>query len=224
MRHSSFVNQARNGEGEDRPLEDNQRLEFLGDAVLGLCVGTLLYETYPEMKEGEMTKMRAGLVNESQLADLARRIDLAESLFLGRGEESTGGRDKDSILADALEAVLAAIYLDGGFRAALEVVENLWGDLIAQGPGVDLFGDYKTQLQELTQRLFGEVPAYHLTGSEGPDHARTFEISLVLAGRALSTGRGRSKKAAEKAAARRALELLGQEGAGLLMTPSGSGS
>ncbi|MBU2551467.1 MAG: ribonuclease III [Proteobacteria bacterium] len=210
LRHRSYVHQFRSETDEAQDMEDNQRLEFLGDAVLGLCVGTLLYDTFPDFKEGEMSKMRAGLVNEARLAKLARQIDLPSSLLLGRGEDATGGRDKDSILADAVEAVLAAIYLDGGFEASMEVVENLWGELISLGPGIELLGDYKTRLQELTQRVYGEVPTYLLTGTEGPDHDRTFEVSLVVGGRPLASGKGRSKKAAEKAAARSALEKLGR--------------
>lgn len=208
LRHRSFVHQFRAATDEEPLPEDNQRLEFLGDAVLSLCVGALLYQSFPGLKEGELSKMRAGLVNEVQLADMARQIGVPGGLLVGRGEEASGGRDKNSILADALEAILAAVYLDKGFNAAMGVVENLWRGLIARYPGDDLLQDSKTSLQELTQRLFGLIPEYRLTGSEGPDHARTFEVTLVLGGKELSTGRGRSKKEAEKEAARAGLESL----------------
>ena len=208
LRHRSFVHQFKDKEDVDQLLEDNQRFEFLGDAVLGLCISTLLYDEFPDDKEGTLSRMRAGLVNESRLANLAREIGVSEALFLGRGEETTGGRDKNSILADALEAIMAAVYLDGGYEAAFMVVDRLWGDLIVRAAANDLLRDYKTQLQERTQRDWGLTPQYHLTGSEGPDHARTFEITLYLGNRAVSTGRGRSKKSAEQAAARSALEML----------------
>ena len=127
LRHRSFINQGRDHEHEDLEFEDNQRLEFLGDAVLSLCVSTLLYQTFPDLKEGQLSKMRAGLVNETQLSAIARKIGVPDNLILGRGEEITDGRNKNSILADAVEALLAAIYLDRGYGAAMGVVEKLWG-------------------------------------------------------------------------------------------------
>lgn len=208
LRHRSYVHQPPEGAAEAEALEDNQRLEFLGDAVLSLCVSTLLCRTFPHLKEGEMSKMRAGLVNESQLSDKARELGLPPCLFLGRGEEASGGRDKNSILADALEAVLAAVYLDQGFDQVLGVVERLWGDLIARSSEQDFLQDYKTRLQELTQQRFGQAPKYHLARTAGPDHARVFEVSLRVGSLKLSTGRGRSKKEAEQDAARSALDLL----------------
>ncbi|MEW5723209.1 MAG: ribonuclease III, partial [Thermodesulfobacteriota bacterium] len=193
-------------------LEDNQRFEFLGDAVLSLCVSALLFHRFTDLKEGELSRMRAGLVREAGLADMAREIGLCEALYLGRGEEATGGRDKNSILADALEALMAAVYLDGGFPAAMGVVERLWGDLIARSGRDDFLMDYKTRLQEETQAAFGQTPEYKLTGSQGPDHARVFEVTLELDGREISTGRGKSKKEAEQNAAKAALKALKNKG------------
>lgn len=208
LRHRSFINQARDTDNSGRRLDDNQRLEFLGDAVLSLAISTLLYQTFPDLQEGQLSKMRAGLVNEVQLSDIARDISIAPCLFLGRGEEATGGREKNSILADALEAVLAAIYLDEGFAKALKVVDARWGSLIARSSRDDLLKDFKTRIQEYTQRAFSLTPEYRLNGSSGPDHARVFEVSLILAGQKISDGRGRSKKEAEQNAAQNALKTI----------------
>ncbi len=208
LRHRSFVNQFRDPADPDRKIEDNQRLEFLGDAVLSLCVSTMLYSSFPDLKEGELSKMRAGLVNENQLAEIAREISMPECLFLGRGEEATGGRDKNSILADAVEALLAAIYLDRGFEAVMDVIESRWGGMVARATRDDFLKDFKTKLQEETQRSLGLTPEYRLTGSTGPDHARTFEVAVILGDKEAATGQGRSKKEAEQQAARNALDLL----------------
>ncbi|MBW1709153.1 MAG: ribonuclease III [Deltaproteobacteria bacterium] len=208
LRHRSYIHEVRSDVKEGEPVEDNQRFEFLGDAVLSLCISTLLYETFPKDKEGELSKMRAGLVNESQLANIARSIGVAPCLALGRGEEATGGRDKSSILADAFEAILAAIYLDGGFTAAINVVEHLLGDLIVKSSTQDFLKDYKTRLQELTQELFNKAPVYRLDGTEGPDHSKTFVVTLTLGAEEVAVGQGRSKKEAERSAARAALQVL----------------
>ena len=208
LRHRSYVHQQVETPGFHAPLEDNQRLEFLGDAVLSLATSTLLYEKFPNIKEGVLSRMRAGLVNELQLSGLARDIGIPPALYLGRGEETTGGRDKNSILADALEAVLAAVYLDGGFPAAMRVVSRLFKELISRSSQDDLLKDFKTRLQEKTQGTLGQTPEYKLTASEGPDHARIFEITLYLGGVAVSSGRGRSKKEAEQAAAKAGLDKI----------------
>jgi ribonuclease III len=210
LRHRSYVHQRRDSEAGAPHKPDNQRYEFLGDAVLGLCVSTLLYRTFPELNEGDLSRMRAGLVNEMQLARLAREIGVPAALLLGRGEETTRGRDKNSILADALEAIVAAVYLDGGFPAAMNLVEGLLGTLIARASRDDLLKDFKTRLQEETQQLTGKIPEYRMAGSEGPDHARVFSVNLILDGQTLSTGQGRSKKEAEQSAAHAALEVLKQ--------------
>jgi len=208
LSHRSFVHQLKSMITTGDEPEDNQRFEFLGDSVLSLCVSTLLFDKFPGVKEGELSRMRAGLVHEGGLAEMAREIGVNRALLLGRGEETTGGRDKNSILADALEAVMAAVYLDGGFDAAMVVVKKLWGDLIARSSKDDFLKDFKTRFQEESQAAFGLTPDYRLTGTEGPDHARTFEVTLELAGREVSTGRGRSKKEAEQAAAKAALKRL----------------
>jgi len=207
LRHRSYVHQHREAGDTEEIMPDNQRLEFLGDAVLSLSVSTLMYDRFPLVKEGVLSRRRAGLVNETQLADMARKIGVPEALFLGRGEEGSGGRNKNSILADTLEAILAAVYLDGGFKTALDVVTRLWGGLIDRSPQNDFLKDFKTRLQEETQAEYGQTPEYRLTGTEGPDHDRTFEITLYLDGQALSVGRGKSKKEAEQHAARTALGL-----------------
>lgn len=208
LRHSSYVHETYADSEGTQPVEDYQRLEFLGDSVLSLCVSTRLYQMFADVGEGELSKMRAGLVNDTQLAKIAREIGVAPCIYLGRGEEATGGRDKNSILADALEAILAAVYLDGGLPPVLDVVETLMGDLIKRSLSHDLLKDYKTRLQELTQELYNQNPVYSLTGTSGPDHSRTFEVSLSLVGEDLSQGWGRSKKEAEMSAARAALEIL----------------
>lgn len=203
--HRSYVHQFREG---GAVVEDNQRLEFLGDAVLSLCISTALFTRFPEGKEGNLSKMRAGLINESALAHIGRSIGLDRALLLGRGEEATGGRKKNSILADALEAVMAAIFLDGGQKAAMQVVTRLWGDLVACSSVKDLLKDYKTRLQEETQQHLALTPKYQLTDTVGPAHARNFEVSVTLGTIVVARGRGRSKKEAEQAAARAALEAI----------------
>jgi len=208
LTHRSYLHE-NPAEGGDRAEgEDNQRLEFLGDAVLSLAISTLLYRVHPSFREGDLTRMRAGLVNEHQLSELAGDLGLAGYLVLGHGEEASGGRSKRSILADAFEAVLAAVYLDGGYQAAVDAVERLFADLVQSSAGRDLLEDYKTRLQELTQADFNQTPDYRLTGIEGPDHDRTFEVTLALGSIDLAVGRGRSKKEAERAAARAALKKL----------------
>jgi ribonuclease-3 len=185
----------------------NERLEFLGDAVLGLVVTNHIFRTYPELPEGDLAKMRAGVVNAGSLASVAREMALGGDLLLGKGEHATGGRDKTSILADALEAVIGAVYLDGGWEAAEELVMRLFGDRIgrsAEGPGGE---DYKTRLQELCARRFDTLPSYRVSDS-GPDHAKEFRAVVTVLGRERGTGEGRSKKAAEQMAAREAWRQL----------------
>ena len=210
LTHRSIVHQHGDPSQPHQTPEDNQRLEFLGDAVLSMTVSTLLYHRFPDVREGMMTRMRAGLVNEMQLADIARQTGIDQALLLGRGEEITGGRDKNSILADALEAVVAAVYLDGGFNAAMELVDRLFGDLINRSDHDDLLKDFKSRFQEKCQAKWGETPEYRLSDTSGPDHARVFEVTLTLAGRDISTGRGHSKKEAEQAAAKAGLKALAQ--------------
>jgi ribonuclease III len=185
----------------------NERLEFLGDAVLGLVVTDHVFRSYPDLPEGELAKVRASVVSAAALADVAAELDLGEALLLGKGEDASGGREKPSILADALEAVIGAVYLDRGWDAAAAVVLRLLGDRIAAaaaGPGGQ---DYKTRLQELSARSFEDVPSY-LVVDEGPDHAKRFFATVIVGGRSRGQGEGRSKKQAEQAAARCAWEVL----------------
>jgi ribonuclease-3 len=179
-----------------------ERLEFLGDAVLQLVVTRYLYETYEDLAEGEMAKVRAAVVNQQTLAGFARSLGLGGFMLLGHGEESTGGRDKDSILADVVEALLGAVYLDGGYESAAELVLRLWVAVIEERASAPGLADYKTRLQEvLAQR--GLLPHYEITEA-GPDHAKTFRAELWADGVSLGTGEGSSKKRAEQDAARSA--------------------
>ncbi|HEV7886337.1 MAG TPA: ribonuclease III [Acidimicrobiales bacterium] len=185
----------------------NERLEFLGDAVLQLVVTAHIFNTYPDLPEGELAKVRASVVSSAALAEVAAGLDLGHSLLLGKGEDQSGGREKPSILADAMEAVIGALYLDGGWEAADEFVMGLLGERIAEaaaGPGGQ---DFKTRLQELAARSFDELPRYEVV-DEGPDHAKRFYATVSVAGEVRGRGEGRSKKQAEQAAARLAWEEL----------------
>lgn len=215
LTHKSYVNEHR-GEG----LSDNERLEFLGDAVIDLAVSHRLMERFPEAREGDLSKLRAALVDEAGLARLARSLDLGPLLRLGRGEELTGGRDKASLLADALEAVIAVVYLGGGLGAVLGLLDRLMADAFDRAASGALDRDYKTQLQELSQSRMRAAPRYRVVSERGPDHEKTFEVELEVRGEALGRGEGRSKKDAEQAAARMALEVLGARlAAGALPEP-----
>lgn len=182
-------------------------MEFLGDAVLGLVVTDHIYRQYPELPEGELAKLRAAVVNSEALAEVAAELDLGEAVLLGRGEDASGGREKPSILADAFEALIGAVYLDGGWGKAQDLVMGLLGSRICEaavGPGGH---DYKTRLQEVAAHQLGVLPVYS-TSDEGPDHAKQFFATVTLGGRNLGRGKGRSKKQAEQAAARQAWEAL----------------
>jgi ribonuclease-3 len=187
--------------------EHNETLEFLGDAVIGLVVSELLLRTWPDANEGQLSKRRAALVNATSLARKAEALELGPLMLLGRGEEKTGGRSKRSILAGAYEALLGAVFLDGGFLAARGVIADAFTAEVALAPDED-GGEAKTRLQELSQRLFRTAPEYTLLGTSGPDHAKAFETHVAIAGRVLGSGRGGSKKLAEQAAARAALAQL----------------
>ena len=187
---------------------DNQRLEFLGDAVLQYLMSDKLFREYPEDREGSLTHLRATLVCEAALSQVARKLGVGEALIMDRGEELTGGREKPSVLCDAMEAVLAAVYLDGGMEAARGVLERCWPEpgevrLPAQ--------DSKGALQELLQRGGGEPPEYRITGQSGPAHDPRFEATVYRNGKPLATGTGSTKKHAEQEAALRALEILSKQ-------------
>ena len=201
LTHSSYANVNRAAES------CNERLEFLGDSILGLTVAEHLYRRFPRMPEGRMTRLRAELVCEQSLYRVAQSLGLGEHLRLGRGEEHSGGRDRPSILSDAVEALIAAIYLDAGMdKAAVFVRRCLLEGLDAgeRGEGVDS----KTALQELVQERQGQPPVYRMVGEEGPDHAKTFTVEVLIDGRVAGRGSGRSKKEAERAAAESVLEGL----------------
>ena len=190
----------------------NERLEFLGDSVLGLVVTDMAYATYLDMQEGELAKLRAAIVNAQALADVARSLGLGALVRLGKGEEQSGGRDKASILADALEAVFGAVYLDLGLDEARELIERLFRPLMEAYVDGRIGGDYKTMLQELASRELRTMPEYRLE-ERGPDHEKEFTATVYLEGEARGGGVGKSKKEAEQLAAREAFEHVSERGA-----------
>jgi len=201
LTHSSYAN-----ERWHNSLLSKERLEFLGDSVLGMLVADYLYRTFPDRPEGELTRMRADMVCETTLASAANRIGLGEHLLLGHGEERFGGRTRESILADAMESVIAASFLDGGIEAALKIVQQF---ILVEVPVTKLHNaDYKTALQELVQQKKNQVLSYTLVGQSGPDHDKQFEVEVSLNGTVVGEGSGRSKKRAEQDAARAAIEKL----------------
>lgn len=210
LTHASYVNELK-----DRGLHDNERLEFLGDAVLALLVSEYVISVRPDLAEGALSKLRARLVSEATLARVARRLDLGRLLRVGRGEERTHGRDKDSILANTLEALLAAVYRDGGLEAARRFTLGAFAlelrEVLSQESGVAGSGDYKTALQEWCQQRYGAVPQYVTTGESGPDHRKLFEVRVTVREEVLGRGAGWSKKEAEQAAAQDALARVKQD-------------
>jgi ribonuclease-3 len=199
--HSSFVHE----QGLD-PSHSNERLEFLGDAVLELCISDFLYHRYPDMSEGDMTKKRASLVCEPSLASLARKLSLGNFILLGQGEATEGGREKDSILSDAMEAVLGAMFLDGGIEEARALVLRLFEPL-ADKPSAQI-KDFKSTLQEYLQKTSHETASYTIIKEEGPPHKKTFTAQAKHKNKVLGTGQGNSKKSAEQEAAAMALKKL----------------
>jgi ribonuclease-3 len=193
---------------EDPAEVSNERLEFLGDAVLGLVVAAELHNHWT-LTEGEMSMVRAAVVNETTLAGIASSLGVGEALRLGKGEDASGGRAKPQILADTLEALIGAVFVDAGFKKARRIVLELWADVIAETAATPGERDYKTRLQEVLART-GSVPEYAVVGA-GPDHDRTFKATVVIDGKVAGTGAGSSKKRAQQAAARRALEALGDD-------------
>lgn len=202
LTHKSWIN-----EKHEPGRTDNERLEFLGDAVLALMVSDLLMRHFPDRSEGELSKTRAAIVSEAGLARAAEAIGLGQWIFLGRGEDQAGGRGKPSILSNALEALIGAVYLDGGFAAAQRVVERLFEPALAEAEkSVRL--DFKSRLQERSQALLAATPQYQVIAEEGPDHDKRFRVALLLGGREYGRAIGRSKKEAEQSAAALALALL----------------
>lgn len=202
LRHSSFVN-----EQSDPALKANERLEYLGDAVLNLVVSHLLMRAYPSLREGDLSRIRANLVNEARLADIGRGFRLGEFIQLGKGEMQTAGQEKNSILADCLEAVIAAVYLDDGYDTAFRVIERHFLALIKGTLDMTIDQDYKSRLQETVQGKMREVPRYQVVEESGPDHDKTFCVVMTV-GELQTRGTGKSKKLAEQDAARKALEKL----------------
>ena len=192
---------------ENGGLPTNERLEFLGDSVLGLVVTERLYRDFPDEPEGQLAKLRAAVVNAAALADVARALGLGNYLLLGKGEESTGGHDKSSILADAMEAVIGAMYMSTDLETSRAFIERIFGPLIASSAQLGAGLDWKTSLQERSAELDQGVPEYRVSDS-GPDHAKEFTAQAVIAGRVLGTGHGRSKKVAEQEAAAQAYAAL----------------
>lgn len=204
LTHSSYANEARDG------ITSNERLEFLGDSVLSIIVSEYIYKEFKNLPEGELTKLRAALVCEKSLCSFSRELELGKFLRLGKGEEKGGGRERDSILADAFEAVLAAMYLDGGIEVAKKHVMRFVTDEL-QHTDDEVFKDYKTALQEIIQRNPEESVTYILTGETGPDHDKKFEVEVHLNSNIIGKGTGKSKKQAEQSAAREALRLMGAQ-------------
>ena len=200
LNHSSYANEHR-GSG----VSSNERLEFLGDSVLGFVTAEFLFKTYGKLPEGDLTRMRAALVCEQSLHEVAKLLELGQYLRLGKGEESGGGRQRQSILADAVEAVFAAVYLDGGMEKVRSLIYRV---LLSHAPAAEERRDYKTTLQEIIQRKSGQVLTYHMVAESGPDHNKTFIFAVHLNGEPIGQGSGRSKKEAEQSAARDALEKL----------------
>ncbi|MBQ7341179.1 MAG: ribonuclease III [Oscillospiraceae bacterium] len=201
LTHSSYANECWHDS-----LKSNERLEFLGDSILGMVVAEHLYKTFPDRPEGELTRMRADMVCEASLAGIAEQLGLGKHLMLGNGEEQSGGRSRDSILADAVESVIAASFLDGGMAAAEGLIRRF---VLCNVPSAKMRNaDYKTALQELVQQKKNQVLTYTLTGESGPDHDKHFTVEVQLNGQVVGQGEGSSKKRAEQDAAHKAIEAL----------------
>lgn len=200
LSHSSYAN-----ERYQQPLASYERLEFLGDSILGFVTAEFLYKTFPTKPEGELTRIRAELVCEKNLAQVARGLRLGEHLLLGHGEMQTGGRDRSGILCDVMESLIAAAYLDGGFAAAKGIIDRL---ILTRLTEVVKTHDYKTELQELVQQKKHQVLTYELIGESGPDHCKQFSVRVLLNGQPLGEGSGTSKKRAEQTAAAQAISRL----------------
>lgn len=204
LTHKSFAN-------ENRVDNHNERMEFLGDAVLNLIVSEYLMNACPHSTEGDLSRHRAAVVSEPALAAIAREIGLGDFLLLGKGEEQTGGRNKDSLLADSLEALIASVYLDGGKDISQTLVIRLFEDVIKKTCTAKGSLDYKTELQELCQERLKLLPEYRIVSESGPDHQKQFDVELSIKGEVLGHGSGRSKKEAEQKAAKEALQKLGKQ-------------
>lgn len=205
LTHSSYANENKLG-----IINSNERLEFLGDAILNLIVSQYLYKKYPHYPEGELTKIRAKVVCESSLAYIARKIGVGDYLLLGKGEEATGGRERESILADTVEAMIGAVYMDSDFQTANKhLLKQFENDIVKAVNKGELFFDYKTELQEKYQKQSNSKIEYNIYDEEGPEHNKTFFMNVILNGKILGSGKGKNKKEAEQMAAKVALTLEG---------------
>ena len=205
LTHSSYINE------HPEALEDNERLEFLGDAVLDFLVGAWLYNQFPEMREGELTRLRSALVRTEQLAEFSRQVDLGSLMFLGHGEDENGGRERDALLCATFEAVIGALYLDQGMPAISSFLESRLEEAVDEILEFNKEKDPKSLLQEWAQAQGFGPPAYHLISTMGPEHAKHFEVEVLIDGKPCGRGQGNSKQAATKAAARAKLDSLGFE-------------
>jgi len=203
LRHKSFVHETLEAGGRD-----NERLEFLGDAVLDLAIGQLIMERHPDYSEGKLSRLRAAVVNEARLAQIAQELVLGEYLLLGKGEEMSGGRTKSSILAASLEALLAAVYIDRGFKKALQVIAQLFTPHLERAEKGGLVQDFKTTLQEVAQEILKATPRYLLVKQFGPDHKKVFGVKVLIRDEVAAIGAGKSKKEAEQRAAQKTLEKM----------------
>ncbi len=204
LRHSSYVNELL-----DKDTQDNERLEFLGDSVLSIVISHLLIDRFPELNEGALSKIRSSLVNEFQLSVIAKKIELGAFIQLGKGELQSGGQKKSSILADTVEALLAAVYLDGGFNKIFEVIRRHFYGFFSDLAFPEKNQDFKSRIQEVVQATIKSQPEYTIINETGPDHDKTFEVELVV-GDIKTLGTGKNKKSAEQAAAQKALMLLNE--------------
>jgi ribonuclease-3 len=205
LTHRSYANERPGG-----TYQDNERLEFLGDSVLTVIISHLIMERFPRCREGEMTRFRATLVNQKSLARISKKLGINRYLLLGRGEALRGGREKRSLISDAYEALIGAIYLDGGFKEAFRVVEKQFGTLLDQGLTDD--GDFKTKVQQICQSRYGGPPRYRLSELEGPQHDKTFGAEIFIEGQPYGSGIGKTKKEAQQNAAKKALERISGDG------------
>lgn len=196
------------GTGGERIFEVNERLEFLGDAVLSFVITDFIFNQFPQFSEGDLAKLRAGLVNSSVLADIGSKNCLGECILLGKGTELTGGRERTSILADCFEAIIGAIYIDQGIEVVREFIIDKFESIILTSAQSNILTDFKTNLQELTAQKFGLLPEYKIVSEEGPVHEKIFYVEVLIDRKVYGKGEGKSKKKAEQAAAKEALELL----------------
>jgi ribonuclease-3 len=203
LRHKSFVHEELEAGGQD-----NERLEFLGDAVLDLVISHLIMERHPDYPEGYLSRLRAAVVNQARLAEIARELTLGEYLLLGKGEEMTGGREKTSILAASLEALLAVVFLDGGYKKAYGVISQLFSAHLEMAEKEGFSQDFKTKLQEVSQETLKAMPRYLLVKEFGPDHDKVFGVKVLIQEKVVGVGAGKSKKEAEQRAAKRTLKNL----------------